>query len=260
MEEKWEIIKDFEKYSISNLGNVKNNKNNKIKKPTPNEKGYMRVFLRKNNKNHTKYVHRLVAETFIPNPENKPTVNHEDGNKTNNVICNLTWATCDEQVKHALKNGLIKKGKESPMYGRKLSYEIREKMKIKRNLNKVFFNKPINQYELDGTYIKTWECINDAIKFYNNKSIEYCCKGRRKSASGFQWKFYIDNTNNIEPKKQNEGERHVLQYDLEGNFIREWNRIKDACIEYNAFNSNIAMCCNGKMKTCKGYIWKYKEK
>lgn len=199
MKEIWKNIGDFGNYSISNLGNVKNNKNGNFKKPTPNEKGYMRVFFKKNNRKYTKYVHRLVAQAFIPNPQNKPTVNHEDGNKTNNVVSNLTWATHREQVQHAVKNRLIKKGKESPVYGRKMSKETRKKMKIKRNLNKAFFNKSINQYELNGAYIKTWECINDAIRFYNNKAIEFCCKGRRKSASGYQWRFYNDSTNNIEP-------------------------------------------------------------
>lgn len=259
MEEIWKKINGFDNYLISNIGRVLNNKTNTYKIPTPNEKGYMRVFLRKNNKNYTKYVHRLVAEAFIPNPENKPTVNHEDGNKENNDVLNLTWATQKEQMEHALKIGLIKVGEKNPCFGRKLSNETIEKLKIKRNLNKDLFNKPINQYELNGTYIKTWDSINDAIKFYNNKAIEFCCKGRRKSASGYQWRFYNGNIDNIEPKTQNQNETHVIQCDLNGNPIKKFLTIRQACEEVNAKSSNIVMCCKNFNKTCKGYKWRYES-
>ena len=258
MKEIWKIINGFDDYLISNKGRVINKKKNTYKALTPNEKGYLRVFLRKNKKSYTKYVHILVATAFIPNVENKPTVNHKNGNKADNEVENLEWATYTEQMEHAVKTGLIKKGEKHPLYGRSLASETIYKMKLKRNLNKDLFNKKINQYDLNGKYIKTWDSINEAIKYYNNKAIEFCCKGRRKSASGYQWTFYNGFISDIESRKQNKNERRILQCDLQGNIIKEFDKIQDACNEVGAFNSNISMCCNGINKTCKGYIWKYK--
>ena len=96
MEEEFKIIKGFENYSISNLGNVKNNKTGLILQQSVNTKGYKKVTL--NNK--TKEIHRLVGLAFIPNPENKKCVDHIDTNKTNNNMSNLRWATMGENSRN----------------------------------------------------------------------------------------------------------------------------------------------------------------
>lgn len=91
------IIKDFENYSINEDGTVINNKNGLVKKPYMNkDNGYLYVDLWKNNKAYKKPIHRLIAENFIPNPNNKRTVDHKDGNRLNNNISNLRWATYSE--------------------------------------------------------------------------------------------------------------------------------------------------------------------
>ena len=81
---------------------------------------YEKVVIRINGKPTAKYIHRLVAETYIPNPHNKKTVNHIDGNKTNNTVNNLEWCTQSENNHHAYKIGLIvpydRKGKNNPNY------------------------------------------------------------------------------------------------------------------------------------------------
>ena len=92
MQEEFRIIKDYENYSISNLGNVKNNKTGLILKQHLNTKGYKKVSL--NNK--TKEVHRLVGLAFIENPENKKCIDHIDTDTNNNNISNLRWSTSGE--------------------------------------------------------------------------------------------------------------------------------------------------------------------
>lgn len=94
----WIKLKNFTNYSINENGEVRNDTTGRIKTPTLNKSnGYLMFDLYENNVRTKVPVHRLVAETFIPNPENKPTVDHKDGNRTNNAINNLRWATYSEQ-------------------------------------------------------------------------------------------------------------------------------------------------------------------
>lgn len=89
---------------IDKNGNVFHN--GKLLKPTKNKNGYLSVELWENGNRKRVYVHRLVAEKYIPNPENKREVNHKDGNKLNNSVDNLEWVTSSENKYHAYKNGL----------------------------------------------------------------------------------------------------------------------------------------------------------
>lgn len=95
---KWKILKENENYSINEKGEIKNNITKKILSPSINkDSGYYQIDLWKNNKSRKYTLHRLVASNFIPNLENKPTVDHIDGNRLNNDISNLRWATYSEQ-------------------------------------------------------------------------------------------------------------------------------------------------------------------
>lgn len=105
--EQWKIVQGFENYLVSTLGNVKtiNGRFKKVVYDNKNSYGYVELW--KNNKGKKFRIHRLVAETFIPNYDNKEQVNHIDGNKTNNCVDNLEWVTPKENVTHAINNNLI---------------------------------------------------------------------------------------------------------------------------------------------------------
>lgn len=92
-------------YIIEDTGNILGKRGNYLK-PYPNNEGYMRVRLYQNGVSKQKFVHRLVAEKFIPNPKGLPEVNHIDGNKANNQVSNLEWVTSSDNKLHALATGL----------------------------------------------------------------------------------------------------------------------------------------------------------
>ncbi len=98
-------IPGYEGYQVSNHGRVKNNKTGKILKPYLT-RGYLRVSLYNESGRKCKLVHRLVAEAFLPNPDNKSDVNHINGCKTDANICNLAWVSASENMSHAHSNGL----------------------------------------------------------------------------------------------------------------------------------------------------------
>ena len=96
----WKSIKDYEDiYQVSNFGRIKNIKTGKILKTVLGDR-YYTIFLTKNGKSKIYKVHRLVAESFVPNPEHKPIVNHIDNNHLNNNANNLEWCTQKENVNH----------------------------------------------------------------------------------------------------------------------------------------------------------------
>lgn len=106
MTEIYKTIDDYPNYEVSNLGNVRNRLTGKVLRPDRSKRGYLRIDLRKYGKKKKFLIHRLVANAFIPNPENKRTVNHINGCKTDNYVSNLEWNTDSENQKHAHRIGL----------------------------------------------------------------------------------------------------------------------------------------------------------
>ena len=143
-QEVWRPVKDYEGYyEISNFGklmslNYKGNGYKKILKTNINEFGYERIRLNVEKVGKNKKIHRLVAEAFIDNPENKRCVNHKDGNKRNNNLTNLEWCTHSENKLHAFKNNITKALCGENSYNSKLNnkyvIEIYKSVKSHRQL------------------------------------------------------------------------------------------------------------------------------
>lgn len=175
----WVPIKNYENYMISNFGKVYSNITNKILKQEKTKNNYYRVAL--SNKTKTKHflIHRLVAEHFIPNDDNKLCVNHKNGNKGCNYDWNLEWCTYKENINHAFKNKLIviEKGKNNPMFGRtgKLS-------NCKRK---------IKQLDKNNNELNIFSTVREASKKYNiqETNIVKCCRGKIKTAGGYVWRY-----------------------------------------------------------------------
>jgi len=140
MEEIWKFVKDSTKYQISNLGRFKNNQTNHILKPSIDKYGYYRLSYRNDtNKIQYKTIHRLVAETFIPNNDLSLQVNHKDGDKLNNQQTNLEWVTVKENIQHSYD--LLLNPNTSPV----LVYDLEERNETKYRSLKDFC-KSINNY------------------------------------------------------------------------------------------------------------------
>lgn len=169
MEEIWKDIEGYEGlYQVSNMGRVKSVRKNIIMKPSVS-KGYYVINLCIRGKATLCRVHRLVAMTFIPNPDNLPQVNHKDENHFNNNLNNLEW--CDSKYNNN--------------YGTK-SERISNLL-----LNNKKISKTVLQYSMDGTFIREWISVREAerITGFDCGHISACCNNKRKSAYGYLWKY-----------------------------------------------------------------------
>ena len=177
MKEIWKDIPNYETlYQVSTLGRVKslgnrsNHKKEKIMKQRLTHKGYLRLSLCKNGIQKQKMVHRLIAETFIPNPNNYEQVNHKDGNKQNNNINNLEWCNNSYNQLHANKLGL-------------------NDNRVKRI--KEVCNKKVIQLSLNGVKLNEFDSLKDASykTGCSYKAMSLCATGKTKSSGGYIWKY-----------------------------------------------------------------------
>lgn len=148
-------------YEITEDGQVVAKRNGKALKGQPNDKGYLRVAIGKKRM----FVHRLVAEKYVPNPENKPQVNHINGIKTDNRACNLEWVTNQENRNHARENGLIVSGEK--VGGAKLDAE--KVLYIRSNPDGMTVAELAEMFGVQRTTIR------DVVKFRAWKSVEKVC-------------------------------------------------------------------------------------
>lgn len=193
--EEWRKVPDTEGFlEVSNEGRVRSLLRGEphILKPTPDQKGYLRLRMTIHRKSHCFKVHRIVAQAFIDNPDNLPQVNHIDGNKQNNRADNLEWVTNQENVIHsfALANGEkcsvheIKYVPKRTCVGGKRIYLDRKGNPIFKKPNE---RKPIIAYKNGESMV--FGSIGDAERYFDSRHICAVLKGKRQHVKGWSFSY-----------------------------------------------------------------------
>ena len=235
-------------YEISTFGRVRNInklnwKNKGILKPKFNKaNGYYSYNLTVNHKKYTKYIHRLVAQAFIPNPDNLPQVNHIDGNKGNNHLNNLEWCSGKYNMKHAFKNELVATAKS------------------------------VTIYTLKGNKIKDFESISEAVRFIiknsNNEHrlavpegiLDQEITNTNRQFLGVQWRLRDNDIRPVYdiPETCQKVNIPIVKMTMDNIVIKTYPQIHMAYIEMGKIdNGAISQVCKGRYKSFNGFKWMY---
>ena len=304
-------VKRLGRYSIDVMGRRMYYEERILKKHISKTTGYPNVNLSKDGKAYTYNVHSLIADAFIPNPDNLPCINHIDEVRSNSVLSNL------ERCTYLYNNtyGAAKEKRNSTWQSRKkaiIQYDLNGNIiaihnkslaQIKREFgysvsgcvhgNKKtaggfiwkkegeiplikewkYYNLPIIMYDYDGNIIAKFEKGLEDIKRttdFDIDNIRGCIKGKSKTSQGYVWRLESDEFNYKKPQthikkekstNKRNGPRPVSQYSKELVFIQNFHSIIYAANTLGKPQAapDITKCCQGKIKSAYGYIWKYAE-
>lgn len=144
-------------YGITSCGRVWSYRSQKFLKPRINNKGYLSVELWKDGTRKIYFIHRLVADAYIPNPDHKPQVNHKDEDKTHSYINNLEWMTAKENINYGTRTQRT--------------------------------SKAVYQFDLNGNLVANYESVNEAYRQTKIGNISACATGKLKTAGGYHWSY-----------------------------------------------------------------------
>ncbi len=213
-------------YECSNTGLIRNKKTNQILKGKIKNNGYIEYTLYIDGTPHYVLGHCIIAFTYIPNENSALQINHKDGNKQNNNVDNLEWCTPQYNNQDAWNNGLNNADSTSI---------------------------PVAQYTMDGVLVNTYKSFSEAIKATGIAKVREAAIGERNQAGGFLWSVLDDNYE----KRDIGRKKKVGQFTLDGEFITEFESASEASRITGFYRKGISDCCNNKIKTSKGYIWRF---
>jgi hypothetical protein len=216
-EEEWRIVKDYPNYEVSNLGRIRRN-GKTIFEGSKEIDGYIRVCLTNNGKSRKFKMHRLVAEAFIPNPENKPQVNHL-GTKDDNRLCMLEWVTGKENSLHGAKKHRMNKNNQVISVA-KINKDTNEIIKVYKNIIDI---------ENDG---------------YDYEKVAMCIKGKNHTHLGYIWQIHKTNENN---NNNNNSNNNDFKDEI-------WKSLKDSIYDEINIYTNYEVSNYGRVKGFNGKI------
>lgn len=216
MEEVWKPVVGYEGvYEVSNIGRVKRlpigkqwpyrKTHNNIRKQKITRRGYLSVNLSYNDNVKWCLVHRLVAQAFIPNPNNYPYVNHKNEVKTDNRAENLEWCT---HVYNCRYGSGIQRQKESRWKNDPNKVSWRKAIETRCINNSRNARKPVMQFTKQMELIKSYNSISEAAEAVNSSAskVSACCRHKTKTHYGYIWKFKSE----YEAEKENENQQLTL--------------------------------------------------